>query len=70
MQNYLIWLFHQRSRQDKIGDLARDAFQDPDWDGKMLSLKKCILAASVQAPSAMDAYEDSLKEFRGQRKKY
>ena len=63
--NFMKWFFFQRSRQDPIGDLARDAFTDVVWDGKLKSLE-----AVTRETVAEDAFKDAVSEFRGQRKKY
>ena len=64
--HYVKWLFHQRGRQDPIGDLARDAFMDPKWDGGLKLLGKIIKATGSDA--ALAAYDKSCHEFRDQRK--
>ena len=58
MRDFLKWLFVQRSRQDPIGDLARDAFNDIEWNGKLKSLEK-----TTKDTDAEDAFADALKEF-------
>ena len=59
------WLFFQRARQDPIGDLARDAFTDVNWNGKLKSLEE-----QTRDTDAEDAFVSAVREFRGQRKKY
>lgn len=71
---FLIWLFHQRKKQTPVGDLARDAFQDHEWDGTMQGLKSRIEVQHVQLAGgclpAFDSYDQALKLYRAQRKKY
>lgn len=65
MQEFMKWLFFQRSRGDKVGDLASDAFNDPSWDGKLKSLE-----VTTKGTAAEEAFQEAVEEFRGQRKKY
>lgn len=69
---YFKWMFHQRSRADPIGDLARDAFQDTEWNGTMKSLIGRIKDedAIISTDKARDAYVESVKEFRDQKVQY
>lgn len=71
---FLLWLFHQRKNNDPVGDLARDAFQDQNWDGTMQGLKSRLDIQHVELAGgcfkAFDAYDQALKTYRAQRKKY
>jgi hypothetical protein len=66
--NFVKWLFHQRVRVDPIGDLARTAFADPNWDGGMKCL--CQIVKSKKCDEVLAAYDKSLHEFRDQKKRY
>lgn len=59
MTDYRSWLRKQVKRGDKIGDLARDAFSDVEWDGKQKTLKKI-----TKDTLAEEAFEMSIEEFR------
>ena len=65
---YVKWLFFQRGRQDDIGDLARDAFMDADWDGGLKTLGKRI--KDIGSDLALASYDKSCHMYRDQRKKY
>ena len=65
MQEFLKLIFFQRSRQDSIGELARSAFEDVTWDGKLKSLQQATTNQTNE-----DAFNDAVAEFRKQRKKY
>ena len=64
-QEFLKWFFFQRSRQDPIGDLARDAFMDQGWNGKLKSLEE-----QTRGTDGEDTFRDAVSEYRNQRKKY
>ena len=68
MNNYMQWLFAQRSRQDPVGDLARDAFTDLNWNGKIKALEAIVLKSGGQ--TAIDAFDRSRREYSDQRKRY
>jgi len=65
MNIYLQWLLAQRKRDDPIGDLAKDAFMDVQWDGSSSHLKSITCGTPAEATFLL-----SLSEFRQQRKKY
>ena len=66
MQNvFLVWLFQQRARNDPVGDLARDAFQDVEWNGKLKTLEH-----TTRGTDAEETFFLAISEFRAQRKKY
>lgn len=58
------WLKLQTERNDPVGDLARDAFSDVNWDGTMRSL-----FVTVQDTDAEDAYDQSVMEYRRHKRK-
>jgi len=62
-EEYIKWLFHQRSREDDVGALARDAFANPKWDGEVKSLAKIIR----QTQDDLTVYDKSCREFRDQK---
>ena len=68
--NYFIWLFNQRDKDNAIADLALDAFADKKWNGTMKELKERLTDDANTSPLAMDAYEESVRLYRDQRKKY
>lgn len=59
VRTYMAWLFAQRGRDDPIGDLARDAFRDPKWDGS-----QSYLRGATDGQISEDAYIDSVMEYR------
>ena len=65
---YVKWLFFQRGRQDDIGNLARDAFLDPRWDGGLKTLGKRI--KSHGSDLALASFDKSCHMYREQRKSY
>ena len=65
---YVKWLFFQRGREDDIGDLARDAFMDPDWDGGLKTLGKIV--KSNGSDLALASFDKSCHMYRDQRKAY
>lgn len=62
VQRYITWLFSQRVRMDPVGDLARDAFQDVEWDGGIISMRQ-----RTKDTPAWDAYKRSVEEFHAQK---
>lgn len=58
-RTYMGWLFQQRGRADPVGDLARDAFADAEWDGSQHDLK-----LKTRDTAAEDAFERSVREYR------
>jgi hypothetical protein len=66
ISSYIMWIFDQRSRADSIGDLARDAFADDQWDGTMKGLK----AQLNDKEEAIDAFCESVQLFRDQKPCY
>lgn len=72
--NFFKWLFYQRDQDTSIGDLARDAFIDRKWDGTISGLKSRInddqLNQLVDAETLHDVLDDSIKQYRRQRKRY
>ena len=65
---YVKWLFFQRGRQDDIGDLARDAFLDPRWDGGLKTLGKRVKSSGSDL--ALASFDKSCHMYREQRKSY
>ena len=65
MQDFMKWMFTMRGEQTPLGDLARDAFLDPDWDGKLKTLER-ITAGTI----AEDSFLAAVIAFRKQRKRY
>ena len=72
--NFFNWLFAQRKNQNTIGDLARDAFCDVEWDGTMSHLKtrinECALLTHMNTDKALEAFDKARTIYQFQRKKY
>ena len=68
VHTYMRWLFDQRKRNDPIGDLAKDAFADPSWDGRITSLRALI--RSDGSDGAKETFFKSIIEYREQKKPY
>lgn len=66
-RTYMVWMFQQRGRNDKIGELAKDAFMDPNWDGKQQSLKKITKGTAAEDPyyESITLYRKWAEEFAG-----
>lgn len=72
--NFFNWLFAQRKNPDIIGDLAKDAFNDVEWDGTMQHLKTRInenhLLVAHNTDKAMEAFDKARTVYQFQRRKY
>jgi hypothetical protein len=66
--NFFNWLFAQRKEETPVGDLARDAFIDVDWDGTMSDLKTRIIENKGEL--AMEAFDKARTLYQLQRRKY
>ena len=51
------WLKTCRDRDDPVGDLARDAFRDPNWKGRTVE----SLRSRIEAKGADDLVIEALK---------
>jgi hypothetical protein len=72
--NFFNWLFAQRKEETPVGDLAKDAFIDVDWDGTMSDLKTRIsenhLLKGYNTEKAMEAFDKARTLYQLQRRKY
>ena len=57
------WLSRQRDRADTVGDLARDAHADPDWDRRSCYSLRDRLDATAAPPEAYDALIQAVHEW-------
>ncbi|MHA2181453.1 MAG: hypothetical protein ACXAAH_08525 [Promethearchaeota archaeon] len=72
--NFFIWLFAQRKEQTPVGDVAREAFGEPEWDGTMSDLKTKIsenhLLKGYSTEKAIEAFDKARTLYQLQRRKY
>lgn len=63
--SFINWIIVQRGRDDEVGKLARDACNDLEWTGGMMSLRQ-----KAEKENRMQAYITMTDEFRSQKKSY
>ncbi len=71
---FIMWLFSQRGEQTPMGDLARDAFADPEWNGTMTDLKIRIKETGLlphhDTERSMEIFDKARYLYQEQRRKY
>lgn len=60
------WLTRQSTRNDAVGDLARDAALDPDWPAKASErgIREYIKSRAGDPSAALSALKRAIKEWR------
>lgn len=62
--NFKTWLYKQKDRDDPVGDLARDAIQDPKCPLRLEAWKAYLTLDIDACESALNAFERAKTEFK------
>ena len=66
VKTFLHWIFMKRNDTTPVGDLARDALADPEWDGTQRHLASILQKKEkdIAYDKAMDALSDCIEQYR------